>query len=123
MFKYCFNHFLLSQLIYLNSIEMPLSCNCCACLSKSCIFSEDFSKYEKCVYLKKSCSSSDSSLINNSLWLIHAQQKIEAEKKTVQFCQYKLLKKLISLSAKNLQLKHQSKFLKKYESKLICVTN
>ena|SRR5436190_848462 len=83
MFKYCFDHFSLTQFILAENVQILIFCNCCARQKKFCIISDKFNKYSKCVYLKKSCSLFSDFLTVNVAQLLKTCEKIEKKQITL----------------------------------------
>ena len=80
MSKCCFDHFFLTQFIFVKNVQMSFSYDCCARQKKFCVIFNKFNKCSKCVCLKKSCSLFFSFLIMNSTQLLKTYEKIENER-------------------------------------------
>ena len=77
MSKCCFDHFFLTQFIFVEDVQMLSLCECCVKQKKFCVVSDKSDKCSKCVHLKKSCSLFFSFLIVNVAQLLKACEKIE----------------------------------------------
>ena len=99
---------------------MPSSCDCCICLSLSCMLVNSSEKCSECVHVKKSCSFSFQSFFCAEIsCLLHACKKLKQDQTIMKKEKKCLIFYLSELQSKSLHLCCHQQFLKKCDDKLI----
>src|SRR5436189_2345579 len=120
MSKYCLNHFLLTEFIFAENVQMLSSCDYCICLLLLCVLVNSSEKCSKCVHVKKSCSFSSQSFFHVKIsHLLHAHEKLKQDQTVMKEEKEYLILYLFKLQFKNLHLQHHQQFLKECDDKLI----
>src|SRR5437762_11288986 len=101
MFKCHLDHFLLTEFIFTENVQMSSSCDCCAHLLFLCVLVNSSEKCSKCVHVKKSCSfSSQFSFHAEISHLLYACEKLKQDQIII-----KEKKECLILCLSELQLK------------------
>src|SRR5204863_143490 len=78
MLKHYLDHFLLTEFISSENVQMSFFCDHCICLSFSCVLADSSEKCSKCVHVKKSCFFSLQFFFHAEIFcLLHAHEKLE----------------------------------------------
>ena len=120
MFKHHLNHFLLTEFILAENVQMSSSCNYCICLSFLCVLVNSSEKYSECVHVKKSCLFSSQSFFHAKIsHLFCAHEKLKQNQIIMKKKKKHLILYLFEFQSKNLHLCCHQQFFKKYDDKLI----
>jgi len=107
MSKCHLDHFLLTESIFVESVQMSSSCDHCICLSLSCMLANSSEKCSKCVHVKKSCSFFSQFFFHAEIsHLLHAHEKLKQDQTIVKKEKKHLILHLSELQSKNLHLYH-----------------
>src|SRR5436190_20554807 len=120
MSKCCLDHFLLTESIFAENVQMLSFCDHCVCLLFLCVLADSFKKCSECVCVKKLCLFFSQFFFCVKIFcLLCACEKLEQnqiivkkEKECLIFC-------LSEFQSKNLYFCCHQQFLKKYNDKLI----
>ena len=120
MFKYHLDHFLLTEFILAENVQMLSLCDCCVCLSLSCVLADSLKKCSKCICVKKLCSFSSQFFFHAEIsCLFHACEKLEQNQIVVKKEKEYLILYLFEFQLKNLCFYCHQQFFKKCDDKLI----
>src|SRR5436189_573356 len=119
MSKYCLNHFLLTEFIFAENVQMLSSCDYCICLLLLCVLVNSSEKCSKCVHVKKSCFFfSQSFFCTEVSHFLHAHEKLKQNQTVVKKEKECLILCLSEFQSKSLCLCCHQKFLKECDDKL-----
>src|SRR5438034_7662486 len=120
MSKCYLDHFLLTEFIFAENVQMSSSCDCCVCLLFLCVLADSSEKCSECVCVKKLCSFSSQSFFCAEIsHLLCACEKLKQDQIIVKKEKECLILYLFKLQSKNLCFCCHQKFLKECDDKLI----
>ena len=120
MSKHYFDHFLLTESIFAENVQMSSSYDHCVCLSFSCVLADSSEKYNECVHVEKLCFFSSQFFFHMKIsHLFHACEKLKQNQIIIKKEKEHLILHLSEFQSKNLHLHCHQKFLKKHDDKLI----
>ena len=119
MSKHYFDHFFLTQFIFVKDVQMSFSCDHCAEQKKSYVILNKFNKCSECVCSKKLCLLFSDSLTVNIVWLLKTCEKIEKEQVTFLNEKQCLFEAFQAAEIKKHQLCCHAQFLCDCDAKLI----